>query len=117
MLKPVSAFVYVFQDASTSVADACVALTAGVEEGDCGFSANELHAANTMTKIRNIDRFFILILLKKCLWTKPPNLRTLSVVGFCFLFISILLLFGSPSAACWNCPQFTRLRVDNIVIR
>src|SRR5687767_6957498 len=73
MLKPTSAFVYVFQDASTSEEGACVALTIGVGEGDCVFCANELHDASTITKIRNMDRFLTLILLKKCLWTKPPN--------------------------------------------
>ena len=69
MLKPASAFVYVFQDASASASEegACVALTAGVEEGDCVFCANELHDVNTITKIRNRDRFLNLILLKKCL--------------------------------------------------
>ena len=70
MLKPASAFVYVFQEASTWEEGACVALTVGVEEGDGGFSANELHDANTITKIRNMDRYLI-------------------VVGFCFLLISI----------------------------
>ena len=81
MLKPTSAFVYVFQDASTSEEDACVALTVGLEEGDCGFSANELHDASTITKIRNMDRFLTLILLKKCLWTKPPNGLRYPLVG------------------------------------
>ena len=73
MLKPSSAFVYVFQDASTSEEDACVALPVGAGEGACVFCANELHDASTITKIRNRDGFLTLILLKKCLWTKPPN--------------------------------------------
>lgn len=70
MLKPTSAFVYVFQEASTSEEGACVALPVELEEGDCGFSANELHDASTITKIRSMDRFLI-------------------VVGFCFLLISV----------------------------
>ena len=60
MLKPTSAFVYVFQEASTSESGACVVLTVGVEDGDCEFSAKELHDANIMTKMRNMDRFFTL---------------------------------------------------------
>ncbi len=60
MLKPTSAFVYVFQDASTSEEGACVALTVGVEEGDFGFSANELHDANTIAKMINMYRIFTL---------------------------------------------------------
>jgi hypothetical protein len=67
MLKPTSAFVYVFQDASTSEEGACVALPVGVGEGNCVFGANELHDVSTITKIRNMDRFLTLILLKKWL--------------------------------------------------
>jgi hypothetical protein len=73
MLNPASAFVYVFQGASTSVEVAWVALTVGTGEGDCVFGANELHDASTITKIRNMDCFLTLILLKKCLQTKQPN--------------------------------------------
>jgi len=58
MLKPTSAFVYVFQEASTWEAGACVALRVGVEDEEGGFSVNELHDANTMTKMRNMYRFF-----------------------------------------------------------
>ena len=93
MLKPTSAFVYVLHDASTSEEDACVALTVGVGEGDCVFCANELHDTSTITKIRNMDRFLTLILLKKCLWTKPPNaLGKLPVGGLRSFWGS-----GSPS--------------------
>jgi hypothetical protein len=60
MLKPTSAFVYVFHEASTSEAGACVALRVGVEDGGCGLSANEVHDTSTMTKMRNMDRFFTL---------------------------------------------------------
>ena len=77
-------------------AGACVALTVGVGEVDCGFCANELHDASTITKRRNRDCFLILILLKKCLWSKPPSLRTFSIVGFCFLFISVSPLVWKP---------------------
>jgi hypothetical protein len=57
MLKPASVFVYVFQEVSNSEEGACVALTAGAAEGDCGFCAKELHDASKSTKIRNMDRF------------------------------------------------------------
>src|SRR6188474_3593999 len=89
MLKPPSTFVYMFQEASTSVAGACVALMVGVAAGDGGFCANELHDASTRAKMRNRDRFLTLRLLKKYLWTKPPNLRIFSAVGVCFLLISV----------------------------
>src|SRR5689334_13932145 len=89
MLKPTSAFVYVFQGASASEADACVVLTLGVGEADWIFCAYELHDASTITKRRHRDRFLTSILLKKYLWTKPPNLRTFHVVEFCFLLISV----------------------------
>jgi len=73
MLKPTSAFVYVFQDASTSEEGACVALTVGVGEGDCVFCANELHDASTITTMRTMDCFLTLRLLVNCFWRKPPN--------------------------------------------
>ena len=70
MLKPTSAFVYVFQDASTSEEGACVALPVGVGEGDCVLPANELQDASTITKIRTMDCFLTLDSLRSV-----PGLR------------------------------------------
>lgn len=58
MLKPTSALVYVFQDASDSGEGAWVALMVGAAVGDFGLSANELHDAKTMTsKMKTMVRF------------------------------------------------------------
>ena len=62
MLKPTPAFVYVFQDASTSEAGAGVAPPVGLGEGACVVCLSELHDASIITKIRNRDRFRNLIL-------------------------------------------------------
>jgi hypothetical protein len=59
-----------------------VALTVGVEAGDGVFCANELHDASTMTKIRNMDRFVTLILLERCVGTKPPNVGVIALQGY-----------------------------------
>lgn len=72
MLKPVSAFVYVFQDASIFEAGPCVALSSGVGE-DCVFCENELHDAKTSTRIRITDRFFIINTPKRRVWAKPSH--------------------------------------------
>ena len=78
MLKPTSAFVYVFQGA-------CVELTAVLGEGDCVVSASELQDTSTITKIRNNGSFLTLRLLEKyfgltrpavgviCWWAEQDN--------------------------------------------
>jgi len=63
MLKPTSVFLYVFQDASASEESACVALTVGLEDGDCGFPVSELQDTTTIERMRNMISFFILDIL------------------------------------------------------
>ena len=73
MLKPTSAFVYIFQDASISEEGACVEPTAVLEEGDCVLPANVLQDSNSITKIRNRDSFLTLRLLEKCFGVSRPT--------------------------------------------